>query len=752
MTDYIRVRGARENNLRDVSVDIPKRQITVFTGVSGSGKSSLVFGTIAAESQRLLNESHTSFIQNFLPNIAQPDADSLENLSAAIVVGQERMGGNSRSTVGTATDIQTRLRLLVGRLGVPPVAHHAQLSFTSPEGMCQRCEGLGRVDDVDLDELLDWDLSLNQGAIKLADYQPGKWYHQIFVDSGFFDPDKALRDYTDAELEQFLRGETTKVKTANMNLTYEGLLDKFRRTHLAKDYDTLQPHVRRVIDRVVASQSCPECGGSRYSRAVLECRVPGKHRSPNIAEFAAMQITDLVDFLGELDDPGVAPVVDSLLERLRSLVHIGLGYLSLDRASGSLSGGEAQRVKMVRHLGSSLTDLTYVFDEPSVGLHPHDLGPLTETLQRLRDKGNTVLVVEHKPQVMAIADHVVDMGPGAGAAGGHVVYEGSWAGLRNADTRTGRQLASRPGLRRTTRAPTGGIEVRHAALHNLRDLSVTFPTGVLTAVTGVAGSGKSSLVFGALARQLPDAQIVDQSLARGSRRSMTATYTGVMDEIRKLFAKANGVKPALFSANSAGACGDCNGLGVIYTDLAFMEQMATPCESCEGSRYTDEVLAMPLRGQSIADVLAMSAGAAAEFFTERVARTTLASMVDVGLGYLSLGQTLNTLSGGERQRLKLAMQLGTNGQVFLLDEPTTGLHLGDVEVLVGLLDRLVDGGSTVVVVEHHLDVVSQADWVIDLGPGAGSSGGAVVFEGTPADLARSGSTTGDCLRDHLAAT
>ncbi len=741
----IEVRGARENNLRDVSLDLPKGRITVFTGVSGSGKSSLVFGTIAAESQRLLNETHTAFVQNFLPSIPQPDVDELRNLSAAIVVGQERMGGNSRSTVGTATDLQTMLRLLFGRLGQPAVAHPAQLSFTSPEGMCPRCEGAGRIDDVDLDELVDWDKSIDEGPFRLADYAVGKWYWEIFAQSGFFDRGKKLRDYDAAERRQLFYGEPTKVRAGTMNLTYEGLVDKFRRTHLSKDLDALQPHVRRVVERVVTSQPCPDCGGTRYSASVLECRIAGR----NLADCARMQVTDLIAFLRSLDEPSVAPVLSALLDRLGNLAFIGLGYLSLDRPSGSLSGGEAQRVKMVRHLGSSLTDLTYVFDEPSVGLHPHDLGPLNTMLQRLRDKGNTVLVVEHKPQVMAIADHVVDMGPGAGDAGGEVVYEGSFEGLRSADTRTGRHLSRRPGLRATTRTPTGHLEVTGAGLHNLRGIDVRFPTGVLTAVTGVAGSGKSSLVLGALARQCPDAQRVDQGLARGSRRSMTATYTGVMDEIRKAFAKANGVKPALFSANSEGACPTCNGLGVIYTDLAFLDQIVTTCESCEGSRYVDAVLQLRLRGASIADVLAMSAVHAADFFTEKPIRSSLQAMVDVGLGYLSLGQTLRTLSGGERQRLKLAMELGRAGQVYLLDEPTTGLHLGDVEVLVGLLDRLVDGGSTVVVIEHHLDVISQADWVVDLGPGAGSDGGTVVFAGTPADLVRSGTTTGECLREHV---
>lgn len=742
----IEVRGARENNLRDVSLDIPKGEITVFTGVSGSGKSSLVFGTIAAESQRLLNETHTAFVQNFLPSIPQPDVDALRNLSAAIVVGQERMGGNSRSTVGTATDIQTMLRLLFGRIGEPAVSHPAQLSFTSPEGMCPRCEGAGRSDDIDLDELVDWDKSLNQGPIKLADYAPGKWFWQIFADSGYFDLDKPLRDYSPEERQQFFSGETAKVKTKTMNLTYEGLVDKFRRTHLSKDPESLQPHVRRVVERVVTSQPCPDCNGSRYSAAVLDCRVDGR----NIADCAGMQVTDLIAFLRELDAPTVAPVLTALLERLEALAFIGLGYLSLDRSSPSLSGGEAQRVKMVRHLGSSLTDLTYVFDEPSVGLHPHDLGPLNTMLQRLRDKGNTVLVVEHKPQVMAIADHVVDMGPGAGDAGGEVVFEGTFAGLKRADTRTGRHLSLTQPLRGTTRTPTGWIDVTGASLHNLRGVDVRFPTGTLTAVTGVAGSGKSSLVLGALAKQCPDAQLVDQGLARGSRRSMTATYTGVMDEVRKVFAKANGVKPALFSANSEGACPTCSGLGVIYTDLAFLDTVVTPCESCEGSRYLDTVLQYRLRGLNIAEVLQMPALTAADFFTERPIRGVLTSMVDVGLGYLSLGQTLSTLSGGERQRLKLAMELGKAGQVYLLDEPTTGLHLGDVEVLVGLLDRLVDGGSTVVVIEHHRDVISQADWVIDMGPGAGSAGGSVVFTGMPSELASSGTITGQSLAAHLA--
>ena len=743
----IEVRGARENNLRDVSLDIPKGAITVFTGVSGSGKSSLVFGTIAAESQRLLNETHTAFVQNFLPSIPQPDVDALRNLSAAIVVGQERMGGNSRSTVGTATDIQTILRLLFGRIGDPAVSHPAQLSFTSPEGMCPRCEGAGRIDDIDLDELVDWDKSLNEGPIKLADYAPGKWYWQIFAESGYFDNDKPLRDYAPAERHQFLSGETAKVKTKTMNLTYEGLLDKFRRTHLSKDLASLQPHIRRVVERVVTSQACPDCMGSRYSPAVLSCRIDGR----NIADCAGMQVTDLIAFLREVDAPTVAPVLTALLERLEALAFIGLGYLSLDRSSPSLSGGEAQRVKMVRHLGSSLTDLTYVFDEPSVGLHPHDLGPLNTMLQRLRDKGNTVLVVEHKPQVMAIADHVVDMGPGAGDAGGKVVFEGSFTDLTRVDTRTGRHLSMTP-LRQTSRTPTGWIDVHGASLHNLRGVDVRFPTGTLTAVTGVAGSGKSSLVLGALAKQCPDAQLVDQGLARVSRRSMTATYTGVMDEVRKAFAKANGVKPALFSANSEGACRTCSGLGVIYTDLAFLDTMVTPCESCEGSRYLDAVLQYRLRDRNIAEVLQMSALTAAEFFTEKPIRGVLTSMLDVGLGYLSLGQTLSTLSGGERQRLKLAMELGKAGQVYLLDEPTTGLHLSDVEVLVGLLDRLVNGGSTVVVIEHHLDVISQADWVIDMGPGAGSAGGSVVFTGMPSELASSGTITGQSLKAHQASS
>lgn len=746
---HIEVRGARENNLRDVSVDIPKRQITVFTGVSGSGKSSLVFGTIAAESQRLLNETHSTFIQGFLPSIPQPDVDELRHLSAAIVVGQERMGGSSRSTVGTATDTQALLRMLFGKVGQPAVAHPAQLSFTHPEGMCPRCEGSGRVDDIDLDLLVDWDKSLVEGPIDLPDFAPGKWYLQIFIDSGFFDVDKPIRDYDEAERERFLRGAPVKVRTANMNLTYEGLVERFRRSYLSKDYDSLQPHVRRIVDRFVTSQPCPDCGGSRYAPAVLECRITAGGRSLNIAEAAALQVTDLGDFLRAITTPEVAPLVHALAERLDALAFIGLGYLSLDRSSPSLSGGEAQRVKMVRHLGSALTDLTYVFDEPSVGLHPHDLGPLTVLLQRLRDKGNTVLVVEHKPQLMAIADHVVDMGPGAGAAGGTVVFEGSYDALRGADTRTGRHLDLQPPLRSSYRSRTGVIEVRGAREHNLRDVSVDVPTGVLTVVTGVAGSGKSTLVHTALRRACPDAVVVDQAIARGSRRSSVATYTGVMDEVRKVFAKANGVKPALFSANSEGACPECKGLGVIYTELAFLDTIATTCEECGGSRYTPAVLAHTLRGANVADVLALSAEAACDFFTERPVLKVVRSMVDVGLGYLTLGQTLTTLSGGERQRLKLAMELGTKGSVYLLDEPTTGLHLGDIATLMGLLDRLVDGGSTVVVIEHHLDVVSQADWVIDMGPGAGHDGGTVVFEGTPTDLVRAGTLTGDCLAEHV---
>jgi excinuclease UvrABC ATPase subunit len=731
--DQIQVRGARENNLRGVSLDIPKRQLTVFTGVSGSGKSSLVFGTIAAESQRLINETYTAFVQSFMPAQARPDVDSLRNLSAAIVVDQERMGANSRSTVGTATDAYSMLRIVYSRIGQPHIGGSSMFSFNDPQGMCPGCEGLGRVSSVDIDELVDRDRSLDEGAITLPGFDVGGWYWQIFALSGFFDPAKKLRDYTDAEWQQFLHGEETKIRTGNFSSTYEGLVAKVRRLFLAKDVESLRPHQRREVERIATFATCPACGGTRLNEAVLGVKIDGR----NIAECAALQVSDLAGFVAGIDDPSVAPLLAMLRETLGGLVGIGLGYLSLDRESGTLSGGEAQRVKMVRHLGSSLTDITYVFDEPTVGLHPHDVERMNGLLRQLRDKGNTVLVVEHEPEVIAIADHVVDMGPGAGTAGGTVVYEGDVAGLRASGTSTGRHLDRTQPIKATGRTPTGHLRIEHADLHNLRDVTVDIPLGLLVAVTGVAGSGKSSLIGGCLPRR-DDIAVIDQSPIRGSRRSNPATYTGMLEPIRKAFAKANGVKPAMFSANSAGACPECKGIGLIYTDLAFMAGVASVCEACDGRRYTAEVLGYRLRGKDISEVLALSVADARGFFTERgekAVQSMLASLDDVGLGYISLGQPLNTLSGGERQRLKLAIRMPTPTGIYVLDEPTTGLHMADVDNLIGLLDRLVDQGRTVLVIEHDLDVVARSDWVIDLGPGAGHDGGRVVFEGPPAALA-----------------
>ena len=745
--DHIEVRGARENNLRDVSLDIPKRAITVFTGVSGSGKSSLVFGTIAAESQRLINETYTTFLQSLMPNLGRPDVDRLRNLSAAILVDQERMGANSRSTVGTATDAYSMLRLIYSRLGEPYVGHSSLFSFNDPQGMCPGCEGLGRVSTVDVGEMVDRSLSLNEGAITLPNFGVESWGWRMFAESGFFDADKKLSDYSDEEWEQFLRGPESKVEIKGLNLKYEGLIHKFERSFLSKDVETAQPHIRAAIERVATFAACPECGGARLNQAALGSRIDGR----NIAECAAMQVDDLASSLAGIDAPAVAPALEALRGTLSSLVEVGLGYLSLDRESATLSGGEAQRVKMVRHLGSSLSDVTYVFDEPTIGLHPHDVQRVNRLLHRLRDKGNTVLVVEHEPQVIAIADRVVDMGPGAGVDGGTVVYEGDVDGLRASGSITGRCFSTVRRLKETVREPAGSLRVEHATLHNLRDVTVDVPLGVLTVVTGVAGSGKSSLIHGCLAQQHAEVTVLGQAGIRGSRRSNPATYTGLLEPIRKAFAKANGVKPALFSANSAGACPECKGNGVIYTDLAFMAGVVSTCEACEGKRFTPEVLEYRLRGANIADVLEMSVVEAAGFFSEKAVRPMLGTLVDVGLGYVRLGQPLTTLSGGERQRIKLAIEVDRAADVLVLDEPTSGLHMDDVDKLVDLMDSLVARGRTLIVIEHDLDIVAAADWVIDIGPGPGHDGGTIVFTGPPhALLDAEGSLTGRHLKEHLA--
>ncbi|MFE6615668.1 ATP-binding cassette domain-containing protein [Amycolatopsis sp. NPDC057786] len=733
--DMIQVRGARENNLADVSVDIPKRRLTVFTGVSGSGKSSLVFGTIAAESQRLINETYTAFIQSFMAPFGRPDVDALRNLSAAIVVDQERMGANSRSTVGTATDAHTMLRIVFSRLGTPHVGTSGAFSFNLPEGMCPECEGLGKVTSIDIDQLVDKELSLDEGAITVPNFTPGSWYWKGLAESGFVDPGVKLKDYTPQQWEDFMHKPATKMKLGGMNTTYEGLLVKVRRLFLSKDKEATQPHIRAFVDRAITFRQCPACEGARLNQAALSSKIEGL----NIADCSSMQIDDLADFLRKIDDPSVGPLMQTLRGTLDSLVEIGLGYLSLDRESGTLSGGEAQRVKMVRHLGSSLTDVTYVFDEPTVGLHPHDIQRMNGLLLLLKDKGNTVLVVEHKPETIEIADHVVDLGPGAGPNGGQICYTGDVAGLRASGTLTGRHLDHRARLRTDVRVARGQIEIRNATRHNLRGVDVDIPLGVLTVVTGVAGSGKSSLIHGSLSTR-DDVVVLDQSAIRGSRRSNPATYTGLLDPIRTAFAKANGVKAALFSANSEGACPKCKGIGLIYTDLAMMAGVATVCEECEGKRFTAEVLTYRLRGKNISEVLAMPVAEAREFFPSGQARTILDRLSDVGLGYLGLGQPLTTLSGGERQRIKLAIRMAEKSATYVLDEPTTGLHLADVDQLLGLLDRLVDDGNTVVVIEHHQAVMAHADWIVDLGPGAGSDGGQVVFTGTPADLVASGDT------------
>ncbi|MFD9857913.1 ATP-binding cassette domain-containing protein [Streptomyces alboflavus] len=741
----IQVRGARENNLKGVSLDLPKRRLTVFTGVSGSGKSSLVFATIAAESQRLINETYTAFIQSFMPSVGRPDVDELRNLSAAIVVDQERMGANSRSTVGTATDAYTMLRIIFSRLGVPNIGTSGAFSFNLPDGMCPECEGAGEVSTVDVDQLLDREKSLNEGALTLPYYAVDSWSWQIMVNSGFYDPDKKLKDFTEQEWADLLHKGPVKVKVGSNGFTYEGLVSKMQRTWLAKDRDGLQPHIRAFVDRAVVFRQCPLCEGTRLTQEALSSRIDGV----NIAECSAMQINDLADFVRSIEDPGTAPLLANLLDLLDSLTEIGLGYLSLDRPSGTLSGGEAQRVKMVRHLGSSITDVTYVFDEPTIGLHPHDIQRMNDLLLRLRDKGNTVLVVEHKPEVVAIADHVVDIGPGAGTAGGEICYTGDVAGLRASGTLTGRHLDHRARLRDTVRTPKGHLAIEGADAHNLKDVSVDVPLGVLTVVTGVAGSGKSSLIHGYLSGR-DGVVVADQSPIRGSRRSNPATYTNLLTPIRNAFAKANGVKAALFSANSEGACPKCNGLGLVYTDLAMMQGVASVCEECQGERFTPEVLTYRFNGKNISEVLGMSIAEAYDFFPSGQPHTILGRLADVGLGYLRLGQPLNTLSGGERQRLKLAIHMAEKSSTYILDEPTTGLHLADVDKLLALLDRLVDDGNSVIVIEHHQAVMAHADWIIDLGPGGGHDGGEIVFTGTPAELVTGSDTlTGRHLRDYV---
>lgn len=772
--DLIRVHGARENNLKNISLELPKRRLTVFTGVSGSGKSSLVFSTIAAESQRMINETYSAFVQGFMPTLARPDVDVLEGLTTAIIVDQERMGANPRSTVGTATDANAMLRILFSRLGKPHIGSSQAFSFnvasvsgagaiTSEKGgrevrerrsfsitggMCLRCEGRGNVSDFDLTALYDDSKSLNEGALTIPGYSMDGWYGRIYRGCGFFDPDKPIAKFTKKQLNDLLYKEPTKVKVDGVNVTFEGLIPKIQKSFLSKDREAMQAHIRAFVDRAITFQTCPDCEGTRLSAEARSSKIDGV----SIADVCKMQISDLADWVRGLDEPSVAPLLESLGETLDSFVEIGLGYLSLDRPAGTLSGGEAQRTKLIRHLGSSLTDVTYVFDEPTIGLHPHDIARMNDLLLQLRDKGNTVLVVEHKPEAIAIADHVVDLGPRAGTEGGEIVFEGTVDELRSSGTLTGKHLDDRATVKPSVRASTGALEVRGADTHNLQDVDVDIPLGVLCVVTGVAGSGKSSLITGSVSGR--DGVVsIDQGAIKGSRRSNPATYTGLLDPIRKAFAKANDVKPGLFSANSEGACPNCNGAGVVYSDLAMMAGVATPCEVCEGKRFQAEVLDYKFGGKDISEVLGMSVAQAEEFFGSKEAKIPaahkiLARMADVGLGYVKIGQPLTTLSGGERQRLKLATHMGEKGEVYILDEPTTGLHLADVENLLGMLDRLVDSGKSVIVIEHHQAVMAHADWIIDLGPGAGHDGGRIVFEGTPADLVAARSTlTGE----HLAA-
>ena len=773
--DVIRVQGARENNLKNISVDIPKRRLTVFTGVSGSGKSSLVFGTIAADSQRMINETYSAFLQGFMATLARPDVDRLEGLTTAIIVDQERMGANSRSTVGTATDANAMLRIMFSRLGEPHVGSPQAFAFNVPSvsgsgaikvgdkkaikktytvtgGMCPRCEGMGNVNDIDLKQLYDETKSLNEGALTIPGYTADGWGVKIFAGSGFMDPDKPIRDYTAQELADFLHHEPTKIKVGDMNMTYEGLIPRVQKSFLSKDREAMQPHIRAFVDRAVTFTMCPECEGTRLNEGARSSRIQGI----NIAEACAMQISDLAEWVRAIEEPSIAPLLITLQQTLDSFVEIGLGYISLDRPAGTLSGGEAQRTKMIRHLGSSLTDVTYVFDEPTIGLHPHDIQRMNKLLLQLRDKGNTVLVVEHKPETIEIADHVIDLGPRAGTAGGTICFEGTVAELRASNTLTGRHLDDRRTVKDSVRTPTGTLEIRGATENNLQNVDVDIPLGVLVVLTGVAGSGKSSLVHGSIPSSA-NVVSVGQGAIRGSRRSNPATYTGLLDPIRTAFAKANGVKPALFSANSEGACPNCNGAGVIFTDLGIMASVSTTCEVCEGKRFDAVVLDYHFAGRDISEVLAMSVTEAEQFFGAGESRTPAAHAIlkrlaDVGLGYISLGQPLTTLSGGERQRLKLATHMAEKGGIYVLDEPTTGLHLADVEQLLGLLDRLVESGKSVIVIEHHQAVMAHADWIIDLGPGAGHDGGKIVFEGTPADLVAAKSTlTGEHLAAYVGA-
>ena len=771
----IRVHGARENNLKNLSVEIPKRRLSVFTGISGSGKSSLVFATIAAESQRLINQTYSAFLQGMMPSQSRPDVDLLEGLTTAIIVDQERMGANVRSTVGTATDANALLRIVFSRLGQPHIGTPKAFSFNIPSvrgsgaitveragakverrsftvvgGMCPRCEGIGTVSDMDLTQLYDDSKSLAEGALTIPGYTAGGWNYRLYTSSGFVDPDKPIRDYTEQERADFLYHEPVRMKIEGINMTYEGLVPRIRQSYLAKDVESMQSHIRAFVERAVTFTACPDCGGTRLNAGARSSRIKGI----NIADACAMQVTDLAEWVRGLDEPALAPLIAALGQTLEAFVQIGLGYLSLDRPSATLSGGEAQRVKMIRHLGSALTDVTYIFDEPTVGLHPHDVARMNRLLLQLRDKGNSVLVVEHDPEVIGIADHVVDLGPGAGPDGGTVCFEGTVDDLRASDTLTGRHLGYRARLKPATRTPAGTLEIRNATQNNLRDVSVDVPLGVLCVVTGVAGSGKSSLIHGSMPASAGVVS-VDQAPIKGSSRSNPATYTGLLDPVRAAFAKANGVKPALFSANSEGACQGCNGVGVIYTSLGVMTEIATVCEDCEGRRFDSSVLEYKLAGRDISQVFAMSVAEALEYFgggeaKTPAARAILDRMADVGLGYVRLGQPLTSLSGGERQRLKLAIQMATDGGIYVLDEPTAGLHLADVEHLLGLLDRLVDAGKSVIVIEHHLAVMAHADWIIDLGPGAGHDGGRIVFEGLPSDLVAARSTlTGQHLADYV---
>ena len=777
--EMIRVAGARENNLRDVSLEIPKRRLTVFTGVSGSGKSSLVFGTIAAESQRLINETYSAFLQGFMDTIGRPDVDVLEGLTTAIIVDQERMGSNPRSTVGTATDVNAQLRILFSKVATPHIGGPKAYAFNVPSvsgggavtfekggrtvkelkrfsvtgGMCPRCEGMGNVTDLDLHQLYDENKSLEEGAFTIPGYTPDGWNARLYRESGFFPADRPIKDFTKRELDDLLYKEPTRMKIAGINMTYEGLIPRIQKSMLSKDTESMQPHIRAFVERAVTFTTCPECNGTRLTEGARSSKIG----EVSIADACAMQISDLAEWVRGLDEPEVVPLLTSLQDSLDAFTRIGLGYLSLDRPTSTLSGGEAQRTKMIRHLGSALTDVTYVFDEPSVGLHPHDIARMNTLLLQLRDKGNTVLVVEHKPEMIAIGDHVVDLGPGAGTQGGEICFEGTVDGLRASGTLTGRHLDDRAALKETVRKPKGAIEIRGANAHNLKDVDVDIPLGVLVAVTGVAGSGKSSLVRDSLGQigEKEGVVYVDQTPIKGSRRSNPATYTGALEPIRKAFAKANGVKPALFSANSEGACPTCKGAGVVYTELGYMNTMSSPCEDCEAKGFAPEVLDHKLGGRDIAEVMAMSVDEAVDFLRENKVAPALKIaeyLAAVGLGYIRFGQPLTTLSGGERQRLKLAMHLGDKGGVYVLDEPTTGLHLADVEALLGLLDRLVDSGKSVVVIEHHQAVMAHADWIIDLGPGAGHDGGRVVFEGLPADLVASASTlTGQHLKAYVGA-